>query len=83
MSNTTRLIDKLILKKMVSKSICEKNKRKIEIVLTQTGQKVLAEIDIEIDNIALQITKNINSKEHLILNELLDKLTGANRVFSR
>ncbi|MGB2128989.1 MAG: MarR family winged helix-turn-helix transcriptional regulator [Flavicella sp.] len=83
MSNTTRLIDKLILKKLVTKSICEKNKRKIEIILTPSGQKILAAIDLEIDNVALNITKNINLKEHLILNELLDKLIGANKVFSR
>ena len=34
MSNTTRLIDKLILKDFVSRETCESNRRKIDIFIT-------------------------------------------------
>ena len=35
MSNTTRLVDKLIEKKLVNRKICENNRRKIEIFYYQ------------------------------------------------
>ena len=37
MSNTTRLIDKLILKDFVKRTECKMNRRKIEILITNTG----------------------------------------------
>ena len=35
MSNTTRLVDKLILKNFVKRTECKKNRRKIEIYITK------------------------------------------------
>jgi len=49
MSNTTRLVDKLIIKDFVARQICQKNRRKVEIIearksgesgtLSLTGQR--------------------------------------------
>ena len=38
MSNTTRLVDKLILKGYVERFTCKKNRRKVEIFITQEVQ---------------------------------------------
>ena len=38
MSNTSRLIDKLIDKKLVKRSLCKENRRKVEIIITGTGK---------------------------------------------
>jgi DNA-binding MarR family transcriptional regulator len=45
MSNTTRLIDKLIQKKLVKRNVCIKNRRKIELFITEGGLDLLKKID--------------------------------------
>ena len=45
MSNTTRLIDKLIQKGFVKRNICENNRRKIEIYITNSGLELLKSIN--------------------------------------
>lgn len=74
MSNTTRLLDKLIEKKYAERSICESNRRKVEIIITSKGLAVLAEIDplTLVNN--NEILKDFSLNELNTLNTLLDKL---------
>ncbi|MES2747298.1 MAG: MarR family transcriptional regulator, partial [Bacteroidota bacterium] len=44
-SNTTRLIDKLLLKDLVTRKVCPGNRRKIEVAITQKGLLLLEELD--------------------------------------
>jgi len=74
MSNTTRLVDKLILKQYVERFICEKNRRKVEIFITDKGLDILQTIDPIIDNTEQQITKNLSPSELKQLNTLLLKM---------
>ena len=59
MSNTTRLIDKLIDKNYVKRTICEKNRRKIELFITKKGIKILEKIDVVVDKAELKITQRL------------------------
>ena len=73
MSNTTRLIDKLILKGFVKRNICENNRRKIEIYITNSGLQLLDSID-----------DLLNSKESFILKKLkLDEKKELIRILSK
>lgn len=74
MSNTTRLVDKLIKKELVTRQSCESNRRKIEIYITKRGLVLLAELDSVVNANNLEITKNLNTNELETLNKLLDKL---------
>ena len=74
MSNTTRLIDKLIKKELVTRNTCESNRRKIEIYITNKGLKLLAELDSIVNANNKELTKNLNTGELETLNKLLDKL---------
>jgi len=74
MSNTTRLIDKLLLKGFVERNTCAKNRRKIEIFITQEGLKTLYVLDPIIDDIEQQMTSNLSQTELEQLNNLLTKL---------
>lgn len=74
MSNTTRLIDKLLLKNFVKRNTCKTNRRKIEIFITEEGQKTLKQLDPIIDDIETQITSNLSHSELEQLNYLLSKL---------
>ncbi len=74
MSNTTRLVDKLILKGFVERFICTKNRRKVEIFITDEGLKLLNEVDPIIDQTEKQLTSSLNQQELETLNHLLTKI---------
>lgn len=74
MSNTTRLVDKLIKKKFVKRTICKENRRKVEISITDLGLKTLKKADPIIDTTEKNITKNLTQEELTQLNKLLIKL---------
>lgn len=44
-SNTTRLVDKLLLKELVTREVCPENRRKMEITITQKGLDLLTNLD--------------------------------------
>jgi len=74
MNNTTRLVDKLIIKDFVARQICEKNRRKVEIVITEKGLKVLHEMDAVMTQTEHKLLNGFTENELTQLNELLDKL---------
>ncbi|SDS01483.1 DNA-binding transcriptional regulator, MarR family [Formosa sp. Hel1_31_208] len=74
MSNTTRLIDKLILKDCVKRTECKNNRRKIELYITKTGLDKLKDLDQLVNSTEEKITKNLNADELEQLNALLSKL---------
>ena len=73
MSNTTRLVDKLILKGFVERQICPSNRRKVEINITSEGKKVLKKMDTAMKNTEKSILKKISQKELEQLNILFNK----------
>ena len=74
MSNTTRLIDKLIDKGYVNRFVCEKNRRKIELFITNQGLKLLKSLDPTIDDKEKELLKNLNTKEKEELMRILSKI---------
>lgn len=72
-SNTTRLVDKLLLKKLVTRKVCPENRRKIEVLITPKGLEVLEELDPKVIAHDQYFSKNLNSEEIDQLNHLLEK----------
>ena len=75
MSNTTRLVDKLILKKLVVRKTCKENRRKIEIIITDKGLDVLSNLDTKIQKTEATILKPLNLEEQKTLRNLINKIT--------
>tara|TARA_R110002020_G_scaffold445961_1_gene658053 strand:- start:136593 stop:137039 length:447 start_codon:yes stop_codon:yes gene_type:complete len=73
MSNTTRLVDKLILKGYVKRATCKSNRRKVEIHITEAGEKALLDMDRAIQGSERQIVRNFSTEELKDLNLLMDK----------
>ena len=73
MSNTTRLVDKLILKGFVDRMVCPSNRRKIEINITPEGKKVLKKMDFQMAEAEKSILKNVSKTELEQLNILFNK----------
>lgn len=74
MSNTTRLIDKLILKDFVKRTECKMNRRKIEVYITNSGLEKLEELDVLVNQAESKATQQLSTAELEQLNELLQKL---------
>lgn len=72
-SNTTRLIDKLLLKELVTREVCPENRRKIEVLITKKGMQLLEELDPKVLENEQQFANNLNTDELEQLNTLLEK----------
>jgi DNA-binding MarR family transcriptional regulator len=75
MSNTTRLIDKLIEKKLVVRKICKDNRREIEILITDKGLEVLDQLDAKIQKTEAAILQPLSLEEQKTLRSLINKIT--------
>lgn len=74
MSNTTRIIDKLIDKSFVERIICKENRRKIELFITDEGLSFLKQVDPIIEQTEAKMTKNLSANEKQEIMTLLNKL---------
>ena len=74
MSNTTRLIDKLIEGGYVNRFVCEKNRRKIEIFITKKGLELLNSLDDKLETKEQFLMNNLDNKEKEELMRLLSKI---------
>ena len=72
-SNTTRLVDKLLLKELVTREVCPENRRKIEVLITTKGLNLLKELDPKVKLHEQSFSKNLSEEEMIQLNELLEK----------
>jgi DNA-binding MarR family transcriptional regulator len=74
-SNATRLVEKLRLKGLVKRELCEDNRRQVDIIITEKGMSMLKKIDTAADE-WMSTLKNITKSEATELNRILDKLRG-------
>ena len=73
MSDTSRIVDRLIVKGLVKKGTCEKDKRLVDVTITDKGQKLLKKLDAHSDHIE-GIMANLSEKDAEMLSSLLDRL---------
>ncbi|NLP59052.1 MarR family transcriptional regulator [Lutibacter sp. B1] len=73
-SNTTRLVEKLRLKGLITRIQNEINRRKVDIRITEAGLQLLAEIDMIQEQFENDVVKNLSNSELLTLNKLLEKI---------
>ncbi|MBI3220003.1 MAG: MarR family transcriptional regulator [Bacteroidetes bacterium] len=74
-SDVSRLLDRLIAKKLVIKSQCPNDKRAADVVITDQGLKILKKIDGKMDQTDVSIL-NLTNEEATHLSDLLDKSRG-------
>ena len=73
-SNVSRLVDKLISKDLVNRSVSSKDRRRIEIIITSRGKSVLKEIDVILANMNSKIKAIISDDNAKQTNRILDQL---------
>ncbi|MFZ7116235.1 MAG: MarR family winged helix-turn-helix transcriptional regulator [Bacteroidota bacterium] len=75
MSDASRIVEKLRMKGLVERHICQHDRRSCQVFITQKGMDLLSEIDTnEMKQTDLMIA--LSEKEKVELNLLLDKLRG-------
>lgn len=73
MSDTSRIVDRLIAKNLVKKTVCLKDKRLVDVIITEEGLSLLSTLEAfeqEMDG----IMGNLSEQEIRTLNQLLDKV---------
>lgn len=73
MSDTSRIVDRLILKKLVTKKISKTDSRLVEVRITEKGLELLTQLDDTDDKIALYLA-NLTEDEAALVSNLLDKM---------
>jgi DNA-binding MarR family transcriptional regulator len=73
MSDTSRIVDRLIIKGFVKKSVCKTDKRLVDVFITDKGKKILTKLD-KAEDAMDNIIDSISVAEAKTLNKILDKL---------
>lgn len=73
MSDTSRIVDRLVKKGLVKKSICREDRRLVDVLLTDKGKKLLQTMD-GLNEDMESIFKFLSVEEARLLNTLLDKI---------
>jgi DNA-binding MarR family transcriptional regulator len=73
--NTTRLMDKLIDKGLITRSRCKDDRRVVFVEITPTGLELLSKIDLAFDEEGSKfVPKQLTDEDAEALSHLLDKL---------
>ena len=76
MSDTSRIVDRLVKKDLVKKVICKTDRRLVDVTISEKGLSLLKELDGYNDELD-SIVGNISEEEAKTLNELLDKMRNS------
>jgi MarR family 2-MHQ and catechol resistance regulon transcriptional repressor len=73
MSDTSRIVDRLVVKGLVKKNTCKVDKRLVDVVITPKGKKLLEKFD-EMEDDMDAIIGNLSEEDAKNLNLILDKI---------
>ena len=73
MSDASRIVERLRIKDLAQRKSAEKDKRAVEVTITENGLKVLEEMQQAVNQFE-SLLSNLNEEETLQLNLLLDKI---------
>lgn len=76
MSDTSRIVDRLIAKGLVKKYICKRDRRLVDVIIAEKGMKMLERLDKRQDEMDA-ILGNLTEKEASSLSRLLDKIRSS------
>lgn len=76
MSDTSRIVDRLVKKGLVKKVVCKSDRRLVDVSISEQGLELLEKLDLSSDEMDSVLNKlSINEAE--MLNVLLDKIRSA------
>lgn len=76
MSDTSRIVDRMVIKGLAKKNTCKTDKRLVDVSITTKGRKILEKFDEKQDQMD-GIIGNLTLEEAQTLNIILDKLRNS------
>lgn len=73
-SNASRIVDKLEARKLVSRRVCDQDRRQVDVVITEKGFSMLDELDLKVPTFKTIMSKQLSSKDAEALNFALDQI---------
>ena len=73
MSDTSRIVDRLIKKELVKKTICKSDRRLVDVIISEKGKKLLERLDTCNEDLDA-VFENLSVNDAKKLNQLLDKI---------
>lgn len=74
-SNASRLIDKLVEKKLIDRKTCPEDRRQVDIKINQKGLDLLTEIEPHMNSMD-SLFKGLTEEEAKLAGDLIDKIRG-------
>jgi DNA-binding MarR family transcriptional regulator len=76
MSDTSRIVDRLVKKELVQKVICKTDRRLVDVTITDTGMQLLDRLDSYNEQMDAMLG-NLSEEDAKMLNQLLDKIRNS------
>jgi DNA-binding MarR family transcriptional regulator len=76
MSDTSRIVDRLVKKELVQKVICKTDRRLVDVTITDAGMQLLERLDSYNEQMDSMLG-NLDEEEAKMLNQLLDKIRNS------
>jgi DNA-binding MarR family transcriptional regulator len=76
MSDTSRIVDRLVKKELVQKVICKTDRRLVDVTITDTGLQLLERLDSYNEQMDAMLG-NLSEEDAKMLNQLLDKIRNS------
>ena len=77
MSDTSRMVDRLIIKHLAVKTVSRRDRRLVDVVISEEGLTLLKKIEARVD-IVSEVMSNVSEDEAEQLSNLLDKVRSSN-----
>jgi len=75
MSDASRIVERLVQKDLVKRCVSNKDRRAVDILISQKGLDILQKIDNEM-SLKEMLSNNLSDQEAIALSGLLDKMRG-------
>lgn len=72
-SDASRIVDKLVAKHLVTRTHCPSDRRKVNLLISETGLELLSKLDF-IDDSTIEIFRHLTEEQTQQLNDLLDHM---------
>ncbi|WP_205513471.1 MarR family winged helix-turn-helix transcriptional regulator [Longitalea arenae] len=76
MSDTSRIVDRLVKKELVQKVICKTDRRLVDVTITDMGMQLLDKLDSYNEQMDAMLG-SLTEEEAKMLNDLLDKIRSS------
>lgn len=75
MSDASRIVERLVQKDLVKRCVSNKDRRAVDILISQKGLDILQKLDTEV-SLKNLLSKNLSDEEANAISGLLDKMRG-------